>query len=214
MDLIEQAADILMRTPETADDVVDPIYRHEAREFARALHTAGMLHNPEDGAAAHADLEQLRERNKRLNAEAHRNGVRATEEFGRAEAALAEAEDLRARIDKLLAAHEKSLFPISTGELRGIHHCIGCTQGMDEHILYIPYPCPIRKVLTEPVTDTTPESPSTPNGCRWCGIAKDQHYQQWLPETGWHGWVPPTGEQRKERMLARRAAANTLKDKA
>ncbi len=68
--------------------------------------------------------------------------------------------------------------------------------------------------LIEQAADTTPDSAPTPDGCRWCGIAKNDHYQQWRPETGWHGWVTPTDEQRKERMLARRAAANTLKGKA
>jgi hypothetical protein len=47
---------------------------------------------------------------------------------------------------------------------------------------------------------------STPNGCRWCGIPKRPHFQQWKPPAGWHQWEPPTQEQIKERMLARRAA--------
>lgn len=43
-----------------------------------------------------------------------------------------------------------------------------------------------------------------PNGCRWCGIEERNHLQRWKPEVGWHQWVAPTSEQRKERMLARR----------
>lgn len=44
-----------------------------------------------------------------------------------------------------------------------------------------------------------------PNGCRWCGVDKQRHHQRWAPEVKWHGWAEPTGEQRKHRMLARRA---------
>ncbi len=45
-----------------------------------------------------------------------------------------------------------------------------------------------------------------PNGCRWCGIDERGHARQWVEETGWHAWAAPTGEQRKARMKARRAA--------
>lgn len=44
-----------------------------------------------------------------------------------------------------------------------------------------------------------------PNGCRWCGIDRHSHYQQWVPNIGWHMWVEPTDPQRKQRMLERRA---------
>jgi hypothetical protein len=43
-----------------------------------------------------------------------------------------------------------------------------------------------------------------PNGCRWCGIEDREHFQRWKPPVGWHQWVEPTPEQRKERILARR----------
>ena len=45
----------------------------------------------------------------------------------------------------------------------------------------------------------------SPSGCRWCGVEERQHMQRWKPPVGWHRWEPPTLEQRKERMLARRA---------
>lgn len=44
-----------------------------------------------------------------------------------------------------------------------------------------------------------------PNGCRWCGIDERNHFQRWKPPVGWHKWVEPTSDQRKERMRARRA---------
>lgn len=43
-----------------------------------------------------------------------------------------------------------------------------------------------------------------PDGCRWCGLEAREHAQRWKPPVGWHKWEPPTSEQRKERMLARR----------
>lgn len=45
-----------------------------------------------------------------------------------------------------------------------------------------------------------------PSGCGACGIDQRAHYSQWwtLP-VGWHTWQPQTLEQRKARMLARRA---------
>lgn len=45
-----------------------------------------------------------------------------------------------------------------------------------------------------------------PFGCRWCGIEKRPHCQQWKAPVGWHKWERPTDEQIKERMLARRAS--------
>lgn len=47
---------------------------------------------------------------------------------------------------------------------------------------------------------------TNPMGCRWCGLDKRPHFQQWKPPVGWHQWEQPTQEQIKERMLARRAA--------
>ncbi|MFD8529448.1 hypothetical protein ACFV0L_18710 [Streptosporangium canum] len=44
-----------------------------------------------------------------------------------------------------------------------------------------------------------------PNGCRWCGIAQRDHYQRWTRLAGWHGWTPPTQDQIKHRMKARRS---------
>ncbi|WP_214317075.1 hypothetical protein [Nonomuraea sediminis] len=44
-----------------------------------------------------------------------------------------------------------------------------------------------------------------PSGCRWCGIAQLGHFQRWTRLAGWHGWTPPTQDQIKERMKARRA---------
>lgn len=46
-----------------------------------------------------------------------------------------------------------------------------------------------------------------PSGCRWCGLEARGHAQRWKPPVGWHKWEPPTPEQRKERMLARRRQA-------
>ncbi|EFL29376.1 hypothetical protein SSOG_09090 [Streptomyces himastatinicus ATCC 53653] len=48
---------------------------------------------------------------------------------------------------------------------------------------------------------------TNPMGCRWCGLDKRPHFQQWKPPVGWHQWTQPTQEQIKERMLARRAAS-------
>lgn len=49
--------------------------------------------------------------------------------------------------------------------------------------------------------------PTTPNGCRWCGLPEREHYRQWKQPVGWHSWAAPTDGQRKERMLARRTQA-------
>ncbi|MFJ8677268.1 hypothetical protein [Streptomyces sp. NPDC093589] len=43
-----------------------------------------------------------------------------------------------------------------------------------------------------------------PNGCRWCGIDKRPHSQQWTPDAGWHPWEQPTQDQIKTRMRDRR----------
>lgn len=43
-----------------------------------------------------------------------------------------------------------------------------------------------------------------PNGCRWCGVAREGHGQRWAPDGDWHGWFAPTEEQRVDRMRARR----------
>ncbi|WP_433355542.1 hypothetical protein ACQP25_17015 [Microtetraspora malaysiensis] len=40
-----------------------------------------------------------------------------------------------------------------------------------------------------------------PKGCRWCGLAQRDHYQRWSRLAG---WTPPTQEQIKQRMKARR----------
>ncbi|MEV0379766.1 hypothetical protein [Nonomuraea sp. NPDC050643] len=43
-----------------------------------------------------------------------------------------------------------------------------------------------------------------PSGCRWCGLAQRGHCQRWTRAAGWHGWTPPTQDQIKQRMKARR----------
>lgn len=48
-----------------------------------------------------------------------------------------------------------------------------------------------------------------PSSCRWCGIPERQHYQQWKPPVGWHVWTPPTNDQIKARMQARRTNRST-----
>ncbi|AQS65561.1 hypothetical protein B1H29_37005 [Streptomyces pactum] len=44
-----------------------------------------------------------------------------------------------------------------------------------------------------------------PSGCRWCGIEARGHGRQHVVGVGWHVWTAPTLQQRKERMLQRRA---------
>jgi hypothetical protein len=49
------------------------------------------------------------------------------------------------------------------------------------------------------------------DGCRHCGLPKRlpdglPHAQRWTDEAGWHAWAPPTQQQTKARMLARRHA--------
>lgn len=54
----------------------------------------------------------------------------------------------------------------------------------------------------------------SPAGCRWCGQVRYFHCQRWSKElsdltgNGSHGYVHPTQEQIKERMLKRRNDAN------
>lgn len=43
-----------------------------------------------------------------------------------------------------------------------------------------------------------------PNGCRYCGLAQRDHFQRWARSAGWHCWTPPTQDQIKQRMKARR----------
>lgn len=43
-----------------------------------------------------------------------------------------------------------------------------------------------------------------PDGCRWCGVDRYEHFQRWAPEVQWHVWTEPTSEQRKRRMFVRR----------
>ncbi len=50
---------------------------------------------------------------------------------------------------------------------------------------------------------------TSPSACRHCGVEKRGHAQQWKPSVGWHKWTPPTEEQIKARMLARRAERTT-----
>jgi hypothetical protein len=46
---------------------------------------------------------------------------------------------------------------------------------------------------------------AAPSACRYCGIGHREHAQRWTTEAGWHQWTPPTQQQIKDRMLARRA---------
>lgn len=56
------------------------------------------------------------------------------------------------------------------------------------------------------MTSLNPRSIAEPSACQHCGIPRRVHYQQWNPLVGWHQWQPPTDEQIKARMTARRAA--------
>ncbi|WP_367138933.1 MULTISPECIES: hypothetical protein [Streptomyces] len=47
-----------------------------------------------------------------------------------------------------------------------------------------------------------------PHDCSWCGLERQGHARQWAPGGGWHAWVPPSQEQIKARMIARRAERN------
>jgi hypothetical protein len=55
---------------------------------------------------------------------------------------------------------------------------------------------------------------TTPNGCRWCGVVEREHARQWKLPAGWHQWEPPTDEQRKTRMLARRRGGSESQEGA
>jgi hypothetical protein len=48
-----------------------------------------------------------------------------------------------------------------------------------------------------------------PNGCTFCGVGERYHFRRWILGPGMHAWIEPTDAQRKERMLARRAARTT-----
>lgn len=52
---------------------------------------------------------------------------------------------------------------------------------------------------------------TAPGGCRWCGIEARGHGRQHVPEVGWHAWTAPTLQQRKERMLQRRARESAVR---
>jgi len=51
-----------------------------------------------------------------------------------------------------------------------------------------------------------PETLPDPGACRWCGIPRRGHFQQYVEAVGWHKHTEPTDAQRLERMKARRAA--------
>lgn len=46
-----------------------------------------------------------------------------------------------------------------------------------------------------------------PNACRWCGKCDREHSTEWVASVGFHKWVAPTPQQRRARMLARRASS-------
>lgn len=43
-----------------------------------------------------------------------------------------------------------------------------------------------------------------PSGCAHCGLDHRTHYRRWTASAGWHGYTPPSQDQIKARMLARR----------
>ncbi len=43
-----------------------------------------------------------------------------------------------------------------------------------------------------------------PSGCRRCGVGQRLHFSRYFHPDGWHQYQPPTTEQIKERMIARR----------
>jgi hypothetical protein len=45
-----------------------------------------------------------------------------------------------------------------------------------------------------------------PNGCAYDGIERREHATRWVMGPDLHTWIEPSDEQRKRRMLARRAA--------
>lgn len=46
---------------------------------------------------------------------------------------------------------------------------------------------------------------TTPSGCAHCGVEKRDHARRWTVDAGWHGYTPPSQEQIKTRMKARRS---------
>lgn len=52
-----------------------------------------------------------------------------------------------------------------------------------------------------------------PSGCRYCGIDQQNHLQRWDAQyraetgNGWHQHIPPTADQVRTRMTARRASS-------
>ncbi|MET8864653.1 hypothetical protein ABZW11_17085 [Nonomuraea sp. NPDC004580] len=44
-----------------------------------------------------------------------------------------------------------------------------------------------------------------PSGCAHCGIEQRHHFQRWTDAAGWHSYTPPTQQQIKDRMRARRS---------
>ncbi|PPG90902.1 hypothetical protein C5C39_09720 [Rathayibacter sp. AY1F3] len=47
----------------------------------------------------------------------------------------------------------------------------------------------------------------TPDGCRWCGVARIGHGHAWVRSVGGHSWEAPTQAQRLARMRERRLTA-------
>jgi hypothetical protein len=45
---------------------------------------------------------------------------------------------------------------------------------------------------------------TAPSACRHCGIPEREHMQRWTKAAGWHKYTPPTNDQIKARMRARR----------
>lgn len=50
-----------------------------------------------------------------------------------------------------------------------------------------------------------------PSACRHCDRPRQEHFQRWAAEAGWHKWTPPTQEQILARMKARRAERLTVR---
>jgi hypothetical protein len=51
----------------------------------------------------------------------------------------------------------------------------------------------------------SPRAIAEPSACGRCGIPYRKHYQHWTRAAGWHKYQPPTQQQIKDRMQARRA---------
>lgn len=54
------------------------------------------------------------------------------------------------------------------------------------------------------------KSPPLPEGCRWCGMIKQEHGTAWVPSKKWHTYGTPTTEQIQARTLARHSATRHL----